>query len=172
LRRLRRTDDATTKPTRRDPVGYQVYACSGRNRKPLFWPKGMTPTDKRPRWMPARCPQKPIKREVIDTPAGTFFELVGLDLHATRASITQAHDARRDEYRALREQAEREARKAEARLAHVKRDYQDGKLAADDWNEQRDHSPPSSRPHTPKPPATPNGSGTSKPRARRLTPRT
>jgi hypothetical protein len=40
--------------------------------------------------------------------------------------------------RALRQQSEREARKAEDRLARVRRDYQDGKIEADDWAEQRD----------------------------------
>ena len=39
--------------------------------------------------------------------------------------------------RALREQAEHEARRAEERLARVRRDYTDGRLDAEDWREFR-----------------------------------
>jgi hypothetical protein len=63
---------------------------------------------------------------------------VGLDAEATRASIAQARGRKVAEIRALREQSEREARKAEDRLARVRRDYQDGKIEVDDWAEQRD----------------------------------
>ncbi|MBN1530699.1 MAG: recombinase family protein [Thermoleophilaceae bacterium] len=131
---------AVTQPTRTPGVLYEVYSCSGRRRRLPFQPVGGWPwgEDFPEKLRPDRCPQTPIKRHVIDEPAWAFFEQVGLDLDATRSAITQVHDARREEFRALREQAEREARKAEDRLARVRRDYQDGRLDADDWNDQRD----------------------------------
>jgi site-specific DNA recombinase len=87
---------------------------------------------------PERCPQIPMKREPIDAAVWRFFEHVVLDVDATRAAVTEAHQAKAAQARALAAQAEREAQRAEARYSRVRRDYQDGKLAADDWTEQRD----------------------------------
>jgi hypothetical protein len=129
--------DAITKPTRTPGVKYERYACSGRRRRLPFWPKGFPAGGERPSWLPEVCLQTPIKHAVIDGPAWEFFEHVGLDLDVTRAAVTQAHESRLAEARVLREHAEREEQKAEARLARVRRDYQNGRLDADDWRDQR-----------------------------------
>jgi len=126
-----------TKPTRTPGQRYEVYQCLGRIRRLPFdhgWPEGFTLDGEGP---PAICPQRPIKRALVDTAIWRFFADVGLDLDATRAAISETQDLKRSELRALRDQAEREAQKAEDRLARVRRDYQDGRLDADDWNEQR-----------------------------------
>lgn len=84
------------------------------------------------------CNQKPIARELIDTAVYAYFESVGLDIEATRQQLTESRDRKLGEVRALLGEAEREAQRARERLDRVRRDYQDGKLAADDWAEQRD----------------------------------
>jgi site-specific DNA recombinase len=98
----------------------EVYHCYGRHR------------DK------DACSMGPLPRAEIDTAVYRYFEQVGLDVETTRAAITESRDRKVAEVRALREQAERETRKAEDRLARVRRDYQDGKIEADDWAEQRE----------------------------------
>ncbi len=80
------------------------------------------------------CPQKPIRRELIDGPTWAFFERLVLDLDATRQAITEAHGSKVDQLRALRSAAEREAQRAEARLDRVRRAFQDGKITPDDWS--------------------------------------
>ena len=66
-----------------------------------------------------------------------YFEQVGLNVEETRRSIAEARDRKLAEVRALREQAEHEARRAEERLARVRRDYADGRLDAEDWRDFR-----------------------------------
>lgn len=110
-----------TKPTRTPGVLYERYACHGRIQHGLDY-----------------CPQVPLKRESIDTAIWSFFTKVALDVDATRAAVGQAHDAKLAELVALRQQAEQDAQRAQERLTRVRRDYQDGKLDADDWCEQRD----------------------------------
>lgn len=68
----------------------------------------------------------------------SYFERVGLDVEATRQQLAEGRDRKLAEVRALREGAEDEAQRASERLSRVRRDYQDGKLAADDWAEQRE----------------------------------
>ena len=79
------------------------------------------------------CPQEPVRREHVDGPTWDFFERLVLDLDATRKAVAEAHDAKVAQHRGLRAQAEREAQRADERFARVRRDYQDGKLDADDW---------------------------------------
>jgi site-specific DNA recombinase len=98
----------------------EVYRCYGRHR------------DK------DSCSMAPLPRAEIDTAIYRYFEQVGLDVEATRAAVAESRDRKVAEVRALREQAEQEARNAEDRLARVRRDYQDGKIQADDWAEQRE----------------------------------
>jgi hypothetical protein len=126
--------DAVRKATRTPGEWYEVYVCSGRRRRLPFQPAPGVSVDGEP---PAVCPQRPVKRALIDGPVWEFFRSVGLDLEATCEAVVRAHGSKAAELRALREQAEREAQRAEDRLARVRRDYQDGRLAADDWTEQR-----------------------------------
>lgn len=84
------------------------------------------------------CDQKTIPRAVIDEAVYSYFEQVGLDVEATRQQLTGERDRKLAEVTALREGAEHEAQRASERLDRVRRDYQDGQLAADDWAEQRE----------------------------------
>ena len=86
---------------------------------------------------PESCPMPTFQRSWIDAPIYRHFEQVGLDVEATRAQLAEARDRKLGEVRALREQAEREARVAAEALARVRRDYQRGAIEADDWAEQR-----------------------------------
>lgn len=83
----------------------------------------------------ASCDQMPVRRELIDTRAWDFFQGVGIDLEATRAAVAEGIGRATAEVRVLREQAAAEVRKAEERLARVRRDYTDGNLAVADWYE-------------------------------------
>jgi hypothetical protein len=67
-----------------------------------------------------------------------YFANVALDVDATRAQLAEARDRRLAEVRALRADAESDALRARERLGRVRRDYQDGRLDADDWAEQRE----------------------------------
>jgi hypothetical protein len=101
------------------PTGYTSYVCLGR----LNHGK-------------AHCPQRPIKRELIDNATFRYFADVALDAGATREQIKAQLDQRLAEVGDLREQAE-QAEQAEQeaaqRVARVRRDYSDGKLSAEDW---------------------------------------
>ena len=55
-----------------------------------------------------------------------------------KSRVDSARGRRLEEIRTLRANAEQEAQLAAERLARVRRDYQDGKLAPDDWAEQRE----------------------------------
>jgi Recombinase/Recombinase zinc beta ribbon domain/Resolvase, N terminal domain len=105
----------------RKPTGwYEVYICGGRS-------SGTHPD----------CTQRVVHRATVDSAVLAYFEQVGLDVESTRAELAERATRERAEIRALRGQAERELAKAEERLERVRRDYQDGKLDADDWAEQR-----------------------------------
>ena len=78
-----------------------------------------------------------LRRVDIDSAVYRYFEQVGLNVEETRRSIAEARDRKLAEVRALREQAEHEARRAEERLARVRRDYADGRLDAEDWRDFR-----------------------------------
>jgi site-specific DNA recombinase len=84
------------------------------------------------------CDQKPVNRELVDGSLTAYFEREGYDANAVHRELVRAAQGRLEEARQLREQAEREVTKSVERLGRVKRDYQDGRLDADDWNEQRE----------------------------------
>ncbi|HYJ23001.1 MAG TPA: recombinase family protein [Solirubrobacterales bacterium] len=83
------------------------------------------------------CSMPPVKRAEVDSAVYSYFEQVGLDVDATRAQLAEARDHKLVEVRGLLGQAETEARRADERLARVRRDYTDGKLSAEDWAEFR-----------------------------------
>jgi site-specific DNA recombinase len=111
---------AVTKPTRTPGRLYEVYACYGRNRHGT-----------------ASCGQAPIQRRLIDTAVWEFFARVALDVEATKQAVVERSSAKLAEIAALLDQAERDLARAEDRLTRVRRAFQDGKLDADDWREQR-----------------------------------
>lgn len=83
------------------------------------------------------CDQEPVPRAKVDTAVFVFFQNAHMSVDAMRERVEATVAAKLDETRALRQQAETEAHRAAERLTRVKRDYQDGKLDADDWREQR-----------------------------------
>lgn len=83
------------------------------------------------------CDQPSVKREPIDEAIYRFVVDTALDLEATKITITEQNTAKLAGLQALRHQATTDEATAEARLTRVRRDYQDGKLDADDWSEQR-----------------------------------
>jgi hypothetical protein len=99
---------------------YEVYTCYGRVRHGL-----------------EHCSQSPIKRQLIDQAVWEFVTETAVDLEATHRTVAEAHEAKLAETATLSAKAERDAATAEERLARVRRDYQDGKLDADDWSDQR-----------------------------------
>jgi site-specific DNA recombinase len=111
---------AVTKPNRSGGT-YEVYTCYGRIRHGV-----------------AHCGQRPVKRQLVDGAVFSYFAQVGLDVEATRRSIADARDAKLAEVRVLHDQAQLEARRAEDRLARVRRDYTDGRIDAGDWRGFRD----------------------------------
>jgi Recombinase len=98
---------------------YEVYVCERRH-------------------MEAACDSPILPRRVVDGALYAYFEQVGLDVDATRAQLVEARDRKLDEVRALSSQAETEKRRAEDRLTRVRRDYQDGKITAEDWSDFRE----------------------------------
>jgi hypothetical protein len=80
----------------------------------------------------------PMKRELIDTGIFDYFTEVALDIEATRKQLAEARDRKLAEIRALTDEANQEALRARGRLERVRRDYQDEKLTAEDWSEQRE----------------------------------
>ncbi len=87
---------------------------------------------------PDLCSMTPVKREVVDTAVFNYFESVALDVEATKAQLTEAHDRKLSEIQALSEQARAEQQRAQARLAKVRRDYTDDRITAEDWASFRD----------------------------------
>jgi site-specific DNA recombinase len=83
------------------------------------------------------CRMPVVPREMVEQPLLQYFDGALLDLRATRDQVITAMAARRAETNALRHEADRQVALAESRLARVRRDYQDGALAATDWAEQR-----------------------------------
>ena len=104
------TMNAITKPTRTPGQRYEVYSCSNRE-----------------------CRQPPVKRQPIDDAVWRFFEKVALDVDATKAALTEQHDAKLAEIDALRAQADREAQKTADALVRIERDYRDEKITGEQW---------------------------------------
>ena len=85
---------------------------------------------------PDACPMAPVPKW-IDEGVLTYFKSAALDVEATIRQIAEANERLITEARVRREHAEREGMSIEERIRRVRRDYQDGKLDADDWREQR-----------------------------------
>lgn len=83
------------------------------------------------------CPQTPIARLAIDEGAFGYFTEVGLDVEATKRQLAGATEARIRQAAILRDDAEREESRAQARLARVDADYADGELTVSEWRELR-----------------------------------
>jgi DNA invertase Pin-like site-specific DNA recombinase len=83
------------------------------------------------------CEQVPIKRLAVDRPVLDYFEHAAIDMDATQRAIEATTAREIDTIRVLRAQAQQDEHRAAERLTRVKRDYQDGRLDADDWREQR-----------------------------------
>jgi hypothetical protein len=66
-----------------------------------------------------------------------FLNLAELKQYRIDTATFAPDDRWLTEIRAARKEAEREAARAAERLSRVRRDYQDGRLEADDWQEQR-----------------------------------
>jgi hypothetical protein len=84
------------------------------------------------------CRMPGIPREYVDPFVFAYFEAAALDLDGTLAEANRVTDHELAAIEAQAEQAKREWARAGNRLDHVRRDYQDEKLVADDWNEQRE----------------------------------
>jgi site-specific DNA recombinase len=83
------------------------------------------------------CRMPMVGRLDIDQAVYAYFEQVGLDVAATRQALAEARDRQLAEIRELASEAQRERRRSQERMARVRRDYQDGRLEAADWSEQR-----------------------------------
>jgi hypothetical protein len=83
------------------------------------------------------CDQPPISRELVDAAAFDYFARTALDVDATRQQLADAQGRKLTELAELVAEAEREMQRADDRLVRVRRDYQNGRLDADDWREQR-----------------------------------
>jgi hypothetical protein len=110
----------TIAPRSKTGKPYEAYLCYGRIRDV------------------EACDQLPVRRQDIDGAFLRYFETAALDVDATRAQFAAEQSRQLAETEALRERARREEHEAAARLVRVRRDYQDGKLDADDWRDQRD----------------------------------
>jgi site-specific DNA recombinase len=84
------------------------------------------------------CSQGPVSRTEIDDAVFAHFDKLLHDLDATIARVGEAAREALDETNALLAQAERAANQAAARIERVKRAFQDDKIDAEDWREQRD----------------------------------
>jgi site-specific DNA recombinase len=88
------------------------------------------------------CKTGAIRRQDIDEGVLAHFEQTALDVDGTREQIVAAMNQKVAEAKALLTAADREAQKAAARLAKVKRDYTHGDLTAAEWRELRDELGP------------------------------
>ncbi len=83
------------------------------------------------------CEMPWVSRKDIDQAVYAYFEQVALDVEATRRTLAEARDRKLAEVRQLLSEANAEQRRSEERFSRVRRDYQDGRLDADDWRQQR-----------------------------------
>ena len=100
---------------------YELYVCGGKL-------SGASPD----------CTMPSIRRESLDEAAFGYFANVGLDVEETRRRFASQIATALAQARGTLVQAERQRGLAEERLTRVRRDYQDGKLDASDWAEQRE----------------------------------
>lgn len=83
------------------------------------------------------CPQKPIRRDLIDGPLLDSLTTRYLDLDETRERLRARRSIDAEVAASTLAEAESERLRAAERLSRVVRDYQDGKLDVDDYREQR-----------------------------------
>lgn len=83
------------------------------------------------------CTMPYADRALIDSAVYAYFELVGLDVEATRQAIEEARDRKLAEVRSLLAEAERESARVADRLARIRRDYTEGHLDVADWQSFR-----------------------------------
>jgi site-specific DNA recombinase len=88
-------------------------------------------------WGAAACPMPVVPQELLDGALLDYFASAVIDLEATKVELDRALNSRAEEFAALRSRAENEAVRTQARLARIRRHYQDGRLEPEDWNEQR-----------------------------------
>jgi hypothetical protein len=109
-----------TKPTRTPGQLYEVYTCA-----------------RRLHHGPSACGQPPIKREAIDGALWRYFADVALDLDSTRAMLTEQVTEKLAEIHGLRQQADRDLARADARLSKVTRGWQDEVIDDAEYKRQR-----------------------------------
>jgi site-specific DNA recombinase len=97
-------------------VRYDYYACQGRRDYGADF-----------------CPMTPIPRADLDAAAFAYFQEVGLDLEATERQLRHALTGRIVSARVLREDAEAEVAKLQARLERLRDDYLDRVVTAEEW---------------------------------------
>jgi hypothetical protein len=86
---------------------------------------------------PEACPLPIVDRAAVDLAALDYFQRAALDVEALERDLTAALSEKRAIVGDQVKRAQMEERTATDRLTRIRRDYQDGKLAADDWREQR-----------------------------------
>jgi site-specific DNA recombinase len=96
---------------------WEAYLCNGRH-------SGST-----------SCTMPALPREEIDRAVWHYFETVGLDYDAMVREDEEQRSLRLAEIAAQVEAAGAELRRAEERLERIRRDYLDGKLTADHWED-------------------------------------
>ena len=96
---------------------WEAYLCNGRH-------SGRT-----------SCTMPALSREEIDRAVWHYFETVGLDYDAMVRDDEERRSLRLAEIAAQVEGARVELRRAEERLERVRRDYLDGKLTAEHWED-------------------------------------
>lgn len=84
------------------------------------------------------CSTSIQSRAPIDTSVFHYFAAVGLDLEATREQLAEAQAHKLSEAKALLDQADSQAQRAEAKLTRIRGDYAEGKIEAEDWASFRD----------------------------------
>jgi len=109
----------TIKPRSRTGRLYEAYLCLNRIR------------DK------DSCLQTPVPRRLVDEGVERHVVSTGIDIEASIAAIAEAMDSELTEAETMLAESEREEARAGDRLTRVRRDYQDGRLDAEDWREQR-----------------------------------
>jgi hypothetical protein len=86
---------------------------------------------------PDYCPQTPIPRASLDTTAFEYFREVGLSIEDSERQLEALADGRRREALLLREDAEHERSRTEARLRRIRDDYLDERLTPAIYEELR-----------------------------------
>lgn len=87
---------------------------------------------------PEACPLPIVSRAAVDLAALDYFQRAALDVEQLERDLTAALSEKRAIVGDQVKRAQTEERTATDRLTRIRRDYQDGKLDADDWREQRE----------------------------------